>query len=109
MARSCGLMATMLILATSLTAFSGLVVHVKSEDSIDCDNDDVGSFEGGADNKEVRMDVLDDSGTGLLGSVTTNGGITGVITSGELRGVLSRSFGDSESMLSMPLSCSKET
>lgn len=48
-----------------------------------------GSLEGGADKREVRM-----------GSACT------LATSGECKGVLSRSFGDKESILSMPLSCS---
>ena len=51
----CGLMVTTLIFATSLTAFWELVEHVNNVDSIDWESDE-GSFVGGADNKEVRMD-----------------------------------------------------
>ena len=51
----CGLMATTLIFATSLTTFSELVVHVSNVDSIDWESDD-GSFVGGADNRELRID-----------------------------------------------------
>lgn len=88
-----------MIAMTLATSFilTGFVVHVNKVDSIDCDSDDVGSLLGGADNKEVRMEpsVLDV----CCGAKTTS--------EGELSGVLSKSLGDKESMLSMPLSCSK--
>lgn len=72
-------------------------MHVNKVDNIDCDSDDVGSLLGGADNKEVKIEpsVLE------AAAKTTS--------EGELRGVLSKSLGDKESMLSMPLSFSKDT
>lgn len=100
----CGLMVTTLIFVISLTAFSDLVVHVNKVDNIDWDIDE-GSFEGGADKREVRMD-----GSLPGGNAESGGGkvepAPGPTTSGECRGVLSRSFGDNESKLSMPLSFS---
>ena len=97
-------MVTTLIFVISLTAFSDLVVHVNKVDNIDWDIDE-GSFEGGADKREVRMD-----GSLPGGNAESGGGkvepAPGPTTSGECRGVLSRSFGDNESKLSMPLSFS---
>lgn len=97
-------MVTTLIFVISLTAFSDLAVHVNKVDNIDCDIDE-GSFEGGADKREVRMD-----GSLPGGNAECGGGrvkpAPAPTTSGECRGVLSRSFGDNESKLSMPLSFS---
>ena len=93
----CGLMVTTLIFVISLTAFSDLVVHVNKVDNIDWDIDE-GSFEGGADKREVRMD-----GSLPGGNAESGGGkvepAPEPTTSGECRGVLSRSFGDNESKL----------
>ena len=70
---------------------------------------------GGADNMEVRMDggsLIGGGGKLFFSIFPSNGrvnagpGIGTDATSGELSGVLSKSFGDNESKLSMPLSCS---
>ena len=87
----CGLMATKLILATSLTVFPGLVLHVNKADSMDGESEEGASV--GVDNNEVRILLLS-----LAGDA--------VCTSGELSGVKSKSLGDNESTLSMPLSFS---
>ena len=71
---------------------------------------------GGADNMEVRIEggsLIGGGGKELFfssfpsnGRVNAGPGIGTDATSGELSGVLSKSFGDNESKLSMPLSCS---
>ena len=98
-------MVTTLIFVISLTAFSDLVVHVNKVDNIDWDIDE-GSFEGGADKREVRMDGSLPGGNAESGGGGQVEPTPGPTTSGECSGVLSRSFGDNESKLSMPLSFS---
>ena len=98
-------MVTTLIFVISLTAFSDLVVHVNKVDNIDWDIDE-GSFEGGADKREVSIDGSLPGGNAESGGGGQVEPAPGPTTSGECRGVLSRSFGDNESKLSMPLSFS---
>ena len=83
---------TTLILASSLTGLSAFVEQVSKVDNMVGENLVV-SLEG-VESREVS--ILDDEEDSLVCPI------------GEQMGVESKSLGDSESMLSIPLSCSTE-
>ena len=98
---STGSTATTLILASSLTGRSAFVEQVNKVVSMEGEKCVVVSLEG-AERSEVSIE-------GSL-AVGINGGWgwTSMLPVGEQSGVLSKSWGDKESTLSIPLSCSME-